>query len=78
LEIEVERTPSFVAIRVSDDGSGIDQDDIGLLLQGRIASKDSERPGYGLPSANHIARLHGGRLVYRKSALGGACFEIRV
>lgn len=78
VEIELERTPSFVAIRVSDDGSGIDQDDIGLLLQGRIASKDSERPGYGLPSANHIARLHGGRLVYRRSTLGGACFEIRV
>lgn len=78
VEIEVERTPSFVAIRVSDDGNGIDQNDIGLLLQGRIASKDSERPGYGLPSANHIARLHGGRLIYRKSTLGGACFEIRV
>lgn len=78
VEVELEKKESSVAIRVSDDGEGINQDDVGLLLQGRLHSKDGNRPGYGLPSANHIARLHGGRLIYRASPLGGACFEIRI
>lgn len=78
VEIELEKRDASVAIRVSDDGQGVNQDEVGLLLQGRMPSKDGGRPGYGLPSANHIARLHGGRLIYRESAMGGACFEIRI
>jgi signal transduction histidine kinase len=78
VDVELERMESSVAIRVSDDGLGIDEDDISLHLQGRLQSSEGNRPGYGLPSANHIARLHGGRLIYRRSPLGGACFEIRI
>jgi len=78
VEIEVEVKDSAVAIRVSDDGAGVDEDELRLLLNGRLQSQNASRPGYGLPSANHIARIHGGRIVYKTSPLGGACFEIRM
>jgi signal transduction histidine kinase len=78
VEIEIEQNSSGVAIRVSDDGPGIEPSEVGLLLQGRSVSKENGRLSFGLPSANHIARMHGGRIVYRRSLLGGACFEIRI
>ncbi|MGE3975297.1 MAG: sensor histidine kinase, partial [Bdellovibrionales bacterium] len=78
VEVELLVKENSVSVKVSDDGSGIEQSDVGLLLQGRTTSPGSSRPGFGLPSANHIARLHGGRIVYSKSPLGGACFEIRI
>lgn len=78
VEVEIERNESSVFLRVSDDGDGIRPEELTALLHGRIQSKNADRPGFGLPSANHIARLHGGRLVYRASPLGGACFEMRL
>jgi signal transduction histidine kinase len=78
VEIEIDKINDHVSIRISDDGEGIDPDKITQLLQGRLLSQNGNRPGIGLPSANHIAKLHGGRLIYKKSKLGGATFEIRI
>ena len=78
VEIEIEKKSNTISIRVSDDGEGIDPENITQLFQGRLPSKNGNRLGFGLPSANHIAKLHGGRLIYKKSNLGGASFEIRI
>ncbi len=78
VEIEIEKKNATVTVRVSDDGKGIQPEELTLLLHGRTQSQNADRPGFGLPSANHIARLHGGRIVYSDSILGGACFEMRL
>lgn len=66
-------------IQVADDGCGMDETEVALHLQGRGQSTKEPRQAFGLSSANHIVRTHGGRIIYRKSPdLGGACFEIRL
>lgn len=78
VRVELLKSEQSVTIRVSDDGDGIEPSDVSLLLQGRKVMAHRSRHSYGLPSANHIARLHGGRIVYRQGDLGGACFELRI
>jgi signal transduction histidine kinase len=67
-----------ISIQVMDDGPGMSQDQAGLYLQGRKRSTKGDRQAFGLAAANHIVRSHGGRIIYRPSDLGGACFEIRI
>jgi signal transduction histidine kinase len=62
----------------TDDGEGIEEEMVSLFLQGRGKSKKKNGLGLGLSGANHIVRLHGGKIIYRKSHLGGACFDIRL
>ena len=54
------------------------EDRVAIYLQGRGKSKKEDRSNLGLSSVNHITQLHGGRVVYRKSKLGGACFELHL
>ncbi len=78
VQVAVFQSASEVQIRVIDDGPGLIQEEVGLYLQGRKRSTKEDRPAVGLAAANHIVRSHGGRIVYRASELGGACFEIRI
>jgi len=78
VRVVVEKHSSETHIQVMDDGPGLSQEDAGLYLQGRLRSTKGDRQAYGLAAANHIIRTHGGRIVYRRSELGGACFEIRI
>ncbi len=78
VEVSVSKIEKGVSILISDDGNGIKQEDVSLFLQGRGKSQKKNGLGIGLSSANHIVRLHGGKIIYRKSHLGGACFEIRM
>jgi signal transduction histidine kinase len=78
VEVSVSKVEEGVSILISDDGDGIKQEDVSLFLQGRGKSQKKNGLGIGLSSANHIVRLHGGKIIYRKSHLGGACFEIRM
>lgn len=78
VQIDLEAQNNAVSIKVSDDGGGMNQEDVSLHLQGRGKSTKSERMGIGLASANHIIRSHGGKIIYQKSPLGGACFEIKL
>ena len=68
----------MASIRVSDDGSGLSESDVSLYLQGRGKSTKYDRGGIGLSSANHIVQSHGGKIIYKRSHLGGACFEIQI
>jgi signal transduction histidine kinase len=78
VEVAVQKLNQEISISISDDGEGIKQEDVSLFLQGRGKSKKKNGIGIGLSSANHIVRLHGGKIIYRKSHLGGACFDIRM
>ena len=61
-----------------DDGPGMKEENIPIYFQGRGNSNKANRQAYGLSSTNHIVRNHGGKLIYKKSELGGANFEIRL
>ena len=78
VRVAIRPTDLGVQIQVMDDGPGISQENAGLYLQGRLKSTKGDRQAYGLAAASHIARSHGGRIVYRTSELGGACLEIRI
>lgn len=76
--VEVLKENENVSIKVSDDGKGLSQEEVSLHLQGRGKSTKAERMGIGLSSANHIVRSHGGKIIYKQSSMGGACFEIQL
>lgn len=78
VQVTVKSADECTLIQVSDDGPGLSQQKAGLFLQGREKSTKGDRQAFGLAAANHIIRSHGGRIVYRPSELGGACFEIRI
>lgn len=67
-----------ISIQVMDDGPGLTQSQAGLFLQGREKSSKGNRQAFGLAAANHIVRAHGGKIIYRPSEFGGACFEVRI
>lgn len=78
VEIVLEKVGNQIFIRVSDDGQGLDESQLSIYLQGRGESSKANRPAFGLASVNHIVRSHGGKIVYKRSDMGGASFEIRL
>lgn len=78
VRVSVFKDNAATFIRVCDDGTGMDETQIPIFLQGRGKSGKANRQAYGLSSTNHIVRSHGGKLIYRKSNLGGSSFEIRL
>ncbi len=76
--IAINKIGKEISITISDDGTGIESEQVSLFLQGRGKSTKKNGLGLGLSSANHIIRLHQGKLIYRQSAMGGACFDIRL
>lgn len=78
VQVAVVRTDRETVIQVDDDGPGLSQEAVALYLVGRGKSTKADRQARGLATTNHIARAHGGRIVYRPSILGGGCFEIKL
>lgn len=78
VKLELEQNETYTSIKVADDGNGLSEDKVSLFLQGRGMSNKGNRQAFGLTSASHIARSHGGKIIYQKSDLGGASFEIRL
>lgn len=78
VKVALERVENEITILVEDDGPGLTQEQAALYLLGRGRSTKGDRRARGLAATNHIAHAHGGRIVYRPSALGGGCFEIRL
>lgn len=76
--VSVLKNNNQAIIRVSDDGVGMDESKVPVYLQGRGQSGKANRQAFGLSSTNHIIRSHGGKLIYKRSDLGGASFEIRL
>lgn len=78
VQLTLENSGGKTSITVSDDGPGMDESKLAIYMQGRGDSGKAGRQAFGLSSANHIVRAHGGRLIYKKGNLGGASFEIRL
>lgn len=78
VRVSVNQDTVGTSIHVCDDGIGMDESLIPLYFQGRGISGKANRQAFGLSSTNHIVRSHGGKLIYRKSNLGGSSFEIRL
>ncbi len=78
VKLELEQNDRYTSIKVADDGNGLSEDKVSLFLQGRGMSSKGNRQAFGLTSASHIARSHGGKIIYQRSDLGGASFEIRL
>ncbi len=78
VRISISQSENTAFIKVCDDGPGMDETQIPIYFQGRGQSGKANRQAFGLSSTNHIVRSHGGKLIYRKSDLGGSSFEIRL
>ena len=77
--VELRREGEEAHIAVSDSGPGVPEPERERIFD-RFVQLDPARSqggaGLGLPIARMIARLLGGDLVVRSSALGGACFDL--
>lgn len=78
LAIEVKNDGRVPTIRICDDGPGIDPEKLTTYMLGRGSSSNGSRKAYGLATANHIVKSHGGKLVYIRTPHGGSTFEIRL
>lgn len=78
VRISIFKKEDTAFIKICDDGPGMDETQIPIYFQGRGQSGKAKRQAFGLSSTNHIIRSHGGKLIYRKSDLGGSSFEIRL
>ena len=78
VEVQFMASSQGICIAVSDDGPGIEREEVGQYLQGRKVSTKKSGVGIGLSGANHIVKIHGGKIVYKPSIYGGACFEVRI
>ncbi|HLE12707.1 MAG: hypothetical protein A2504_16910 [Bdellovibrionales bacterium RIFOXYD12_FULL_39_22] len=78
VRVSVQKVNQSAFIKICDDGPGMDEHQIPIFFQGRGQSGKAKRQAFGLSSTNHIVRTHGGKLIYRKSDLGGSSFEIRL
>ena len=80
IEVAVTATDTTVDIAVSDEGPGIDVDDLGHIFRkyGR-GDHRHEGTGLGLYVARRIARTHGGDLLYRRRVSSpGSTFTLRL
>jgi two-component system sensor histidine kinase PilS (NtrC family) len=67
--------PGSVSIRFSDEGPGIDDNDVGRLFEPFFTTKDSGT-GLGLAIANRIVMAHGGSIGFKNKTGGGAEFIV--
>jgi signal transduction histidine kinase len=67
--------PGSVSIRFSDDGPGINDQDIERLFEPFFTTKDGGT-GLGLAIANRIVMAHGGSIRFKNKTDGGAEFIV--
>lgn len=79
ITISWERTPAMIRIYITDNGHGIDQDDIHHIFKRFYRSKntsDSQGIGLGLPLAKVIVEEQGGILSVQSERLQGTTFTL--
>ncbi|ODN72449.1 sensor histidine kinase [Methylobrevis pamukkalensis] len=68
---------SMVAIRVEDNGPGLEPQQRGIVLQrGRRLDESIPGSGLGLSIVDELVEVYGGRLILDKSAKGGLAVEL--
>jgi signal transduction histidine kinase len=78
IKTEWDRDASIVRISVSDNGVGIEPDDIPTIFQIFESSKGSRGTGLGLPVSQKIIREHGGKITVNSRPGQGATFTIEL
>ncbi len=69
---------SAARIRITDNGVGIDEADIGSIFQIFASSKGSRGTGLGLPVSRKIIAEHGGTISVSSQPGQGSCFTIEL
>lgn len=67
---------STARIRVTDNGVGIDQTEVGSIFQIFASSKGSRGTGLGLPVSRKIIAEHGGTITVKSAPGQGSSFVI--
>ena len=79
VSIQVAYAPEQITVRVSDEGPGIPEDDLGLLFEKYFRGNDAKgQPGsgLGLSAVKVIAVAHGGTISVENRPEGGAQFTV--
>jgi signal transduction histidine kinase len=64
---------------VEDNGPGVNEEDVERIFEPFFTTRDiGQGVGLGLSISREIMQVHEGQLSYRRSQLGGACFELRL
>jgi len=79
IRISVKRQGRVLELRVEDDGPGVPADQRERILR-RGERLDAQHPGQGIGTAvvKDIIESYGGELLLEDSAMGGACFRVRL
>jgi signal transduction histidine kinase len=75
---ERDATGAIARIAISDNGVGIDEDDMHSIFQIFASTKGSRGTGLGLPVSQKIVREHGGKIVVTSRPGHGATFLIEL
>ena len=67
-----------VAIAVTDDGAGIDENDLSKIFQPFFSAKKGKGIGLGLSICDRIIQNHGGRIVVESQPGKGTSFKIHL
>ncbi len=75
IEVETAATADTVQVRVSDDGAGIPEENLGRIFEPFFSTKEPGKgTGLGLSVALGIVEAHGGTLLVRSRPGDGATF----
>jgi two-component system sensor histidine kinase KdpD len=72
VHVDVQTTAGEVLVRVSDDGPGIQEDDLERVFE----PFEGDRTGLGLAIARGFTQANGGRLWAERTPAGGATFVL--
>ena len=78
VKTEWDAEASIARITVSDNGVGIEEDDVHSIFQIFASSKGSRGTGLGLPVSQKIIREHGGKITVTSRPGHGATFLIEL
>ncbi|MEP6655847.1 MAG: ATP-binding protein [Betaproteobacteria bacterium] len=71
-------TPAEVTVNVSDTGPGIPEADLTRIFEPFFTTKPSgDGIGLGLAICNEIVQEHGGSIMAKRNAIGGALFRLK-
>ena len=80
VEVETALDQRFIRIRVTDNGPGVAQEDLGKIVEpfyrGNSTAQDVDGHGLGLAIAQQVVQQHGGRIAAANRAGGGLCVEL--
>ncbi len=74
IRITLKEDNGSYVVSIDDNGPGVNEEDTGKLFKPNFTTKSSGT-GLGLAICRNIIEQSGGKISYRRSELGGACFS---